>query len=1160
MTPHGANEDLIQAMVSVCAEQECDQFSLMETGAKWEEAFRFGKLRASDLTVSPRTSALMLTPDAARGEEGGPKQEAFEHYKPIKDYWHASGQWNWQQLFYYVANLWGEVGLPEAEAPASYQDTGIIDPKNGMSFDDIASYSCASFFDKAKPAVVFLYLASQARVQTANVVAELMERLKPFANVIPIGLQSIMKIDVPSLERLLAEVNGGVQLLVNFIGFRLGSGPRGKEATDVAEWLGNLDVPMLHPFFLTRTTLEEWQQARNLAPVEAMVNVVLPELDGAVETYPLAAIQPAGFNDDYQFEKKELALIEERALHFINRVQSWLRLRQTSNHEKRIALIGYNYPPGEGNLFGGSFLDTFSSLSALLFKLAEEGYHVEPMSPEELEHTFRQKQLINESAWGVNEDQDVRLRYSAEKARPYLLAQSGHRQISEQWGAYPGDVMAEESAFFIPGFISGNVFIGLQPSRSAGARDTVSSYHDQSLVPHHQYAAFYAWVEKEFQAHALVHIGTHGTLEYLPGKENGMSAQCYPDQFLGAMPHFYAYYVGNPSEAMLAKRRTHAVLSSYQAPPFRDGGLHGVYAEIERLLHEYREAEQLDPGRLEAVRKEIEEKAESTGFANNRMEDIEAELQRMQYAMIPYGLHVLGSGLGHKDALLHAHYTLMHEHGGLPPLSELVAQAKQSLKTDEEAQQKEALAWIEAYIKDRTTPEAPELLQAKIQKSLEQGARAYHQSRKNEELASLMKALKGEYLPAKLAGDVLRNPDSLPTGSNLYQFDPRAVPSSSAIKRGKEIAEATLILHKESTGQLPNTVACVLWGVETSRTQGETIGQILAYIGARAVKRRHAANTEFELIPLSELGRPRINATISMSGVFRDLFPNVIEMLNELFQKLAEAEEPVEKNFFKAQTKKLYESLIAEGKNPDEAWDLATARIFGPAEGEYGTGVSHFIEEGSWGNESELGDIYKYNTQHVYSKAKRGVSEPDLYDAHMKAADIVSQLRANHEYEVTDLDDYYNFFGGLAKSIETAKGQSAAIYITDTTQKTPRTEGAKTAINRGVRTRLLNPKWIEGLLDHPYHGVQHIAKHTENLLGLAATTNEVDNWVFSAVHEAYVENAERQKGMRAANPHAYHHLVETLIEISERGYWQPSEAELASLKEAYLEAEGEMEA
>ncbi|GAB2559568.1 cobaltochelatase subunit CobN [Gracilibacillus alcaliphilus] len=1159
--PHGVENNVIMDMVEICSMWKCDQLSFMMNGAKWEQAVRFGALRGDDIRVVPKSGELILeeTVKESDPETYLQKTQALESYKQIKQYWHASSLQNWKELIYFTANLYGEKGIPAAKPPVYKDKTGIIDPKTGIYYDNAALFLRESQADVSKPKIVFFYLASQARIKTADVIAELIERLQPTVTVIPVGLVSIMKVDLDHLNRLFAGVLEDIQLLVNFIGFRLGSGPGGEDREDVPNWLKQLNIPMLHPFFLTRSTLVEWEEAKGLSPVEAMVNVVLPELDGAVETYPIAAIQSAGFNEQYQFENKELVLIEERANYFINRVHRWLHLRQTKNEEKRIALIGYNYPPGEGNLFSGSFLDTFDSISAILDKLADEGYQVEPMAKEELEMQFRRQQLFNESNWGIDEELDKRIQYPILQAKADRSRNLAQDDMKHYWGSYPGEIMTNDTAFLIPGFVNGNVFIGLQPSRNGAGQDSAVSYHDQSVPPHYQYQAFYTWLEQGFRSDAVVHIGTHGTLEYLPGKENGMSASCFPDQLIQALPHFYLYYIGNPSEAMLAKRRTHAVLSSYQAPPFRDGGLHGDYEKLEQLLHEYREAEQLDPLRCETILKELQVIADSNGFSHHEIEAIEQELQRMQYALIPYGLHTIGKGMDHEDAIQHTLYTLRKEHQG-STLKQLVAQWRPALQGQEAALEKAAASLLETYLETKELPDTQEssLAQA-FADILMYGESIYQRVRETEELPSIIQALNGGYLPAKLAGDIYRNPESLSTGSNVYQFDPRSVPSPSAVTRGTEIAEATIAQYEETHGKLLHTVACVLWGVETSRTQGETIGQILAYVGAKAVKRSEATSTTFELIPLSELGRPRINVAISMSGVFRDLFPNVIEALNDLFQKLALANEREEDNYFKAFTWKVQAQLLAEGYTEAEAFDLAASRIFGPASGEYGTGINHMIEDGNWEDEEELGEMYKHHAQYVYSKLKRGENIADLYDVHMKATDIVSQLRASHEYEITDLDDYYNFFGGLSKSIEKVKGERVDIYITDTTQQAPHTEDVKDAINRGVRTRLTNPTWIEGLLQHPYHGVQRMAKHTENLLGLAATTNKVENWVFSHVHSTYVEDKVLQEKIRQANPHAYHDLLETLVEVSERGYWEPSESEWQHLREAVLEAEASME-
>uniref|UniRef100_UPI0024097F67 cobaltochelatase subunit CobN n=1 Tax=Gracilibacillus dipsosauri TaxID=178340 RepID=UPI0024097F67 len=859
--PHGADNEVMERMVDICKAYECDQLSLMINGAKWEEFIRFGPLDGSDIQLEPRSGQLAIS-DKNNDDVDQQKlrRQALEDYEQIKRYWHASSIPNWQELIYFVANLYGEAGVPLAKAPSYHDKTGIIDPETNIYYDsvDLFLHECGE--DPFKPKIVFFYLASQARIKTVDMIRELKERLKPFATVIPIGFSSIMKLDVEELDRIFTEMTDKIELIVNFIGFRLGTGPKGEGRADVTEWLEKLNVPMIHPFFLTRTTLTEWEEAKSLSPVEAMVNVVLPELDGAIETYPIAAIQSIGFDEKYQFEIKELALIEDRVNYFIHRIDRWLRLRRTENRYKRLALIGYNYPPGEGNLFSGSFLDTFSSISALLNKLAEEGYQVEPMSKEELEIQFRRYQLFNETSWGVDEDLDERLRYSVDKANLHLNKYREQEKVNSYWGHYPGEIMTDGTDFFIPGFINGNVFIGLQPSRTGSDRDSSTNYHDQSIPPHHQYQAFYTWLEKEFRSDAIVHIGTHGTLEYLPGKENGMSSACFPDQLVQSLPHFYLYYIGNPSEAMLAKRRTHAVVSSYQAPPFREGGLHGVYLELEHLLHEYREAEQLDPLRCGKILEEIEAIANKSGFSNKQFEEIEQELHRMQYALIPYGLHTIGEGLGHEDAIDHTVYTMRKEHKGIMSLKNLVVQLKPALEDREGVLEKEAAILLEKYIESKEIPYAKEdsLVKA-ASNTLAYGEHIYLQARGNKELPSIIRALNGGYLSAKLAGDVYRNPESLPTGSNVYQFDPRSVPSSSAINRGKEIAEATLAQYYEANGRIPHTVACVLWGVETSRTQGETIGQILAYVGAKAVKRSDATNMTFELIPLAELGRPRIN-------------------------------------------------------------------------------------------------------------------------------------------------------------------------------------------------------------------------------------------------------------------------------------------------------------
>lgn len=714
--------------------------------------------------------------------------------------------------------------------------------------------------------------------------------------------------------------------------------------------------------------------------------------------------------------------------------------------------------------------------------------------------------------------------------------------------------MAEGTDFLIPGVEVGNVFIGLQPARGREAEQE-HSYHDKTLPPHHQYVAFYQWIREEFQADALIHVGTHGTLEFLKGKESGMSAECYPDRLVYDLPHFYLYYCGNPSEAVVAKRRTCAQLISYQPPVSEESDLYGAYLELSTEIDNFHHAQALSPAMAEQIRQRITALAEELKLPDD-LELLEKELYRMQHSLIPRGLHVFGQAYSEEEAKRYALGLLQTQRDGFRPLTQILNEV--NLEPGHTPQM-----LMDAFWETETLPKwlnAPAPVREELTRALGWACAAVQPSMQSRELDALVHALSGGYTPARLAGDIYRSPEVLPSGCNLYQFDSRLVPSAVAMARGQRICENTLEAYRKEEGRWPESTAVILWGLETSRTQGETLGQILAYLGVRRVASGSVWNLKLEIIPLQELGRPRIDVTVNICGFFRDMFPSLIEALDDVLWELYDREESDEMNYFRAHAKARYARLIDAGYAPEEAKQLAIARIFGPREGEYGTQLTGIIETKNWQDEAELGASFTESLCHVYTRRKRGQRVDGLYEDNLKCVEIVSQLRSNHEYEITDLDHYYEFFGGLAKSVEQARGGiRAKQYITDTTGDSPCTETADKAIARGIRTRVLNPKWIDAMLAHDYHGGEQIAARFENVMGLAATTGDVDSWIYEGLNAKYVEDRQMRRRMAENNPHAYMNILEQLMEYHSRGYWNATDQQLEQIRQVYLELENNME-
>lgn len=1127
-----------------------------------------GRLKAGDLPARPGADAEQSVAHDLRAD--------YARYVRIQEYWRGGGAANMLGLLCLAGREYGGCArLPEPAAPLYVRELCLFDPESRTIYPEPSVYRESRGYAGDRPAVALLFLGNGNPADIADCIGDIRRRLEPFADVLPIAFPSVMNVPLDRLRALLSGEGRGVDLIVNLLPFRLGIGPGGEPSFGRAtrEMLESLGAPMLHPFFLSGTTESEWKQSvRGLAPSQLLVQVVLPELDGSIETYPIAALQRQRDMSELGVPLSRLAPLPERTDRLIARIRRWLALRGKPNRDKRLALVGYNYPPGEGNVFGGSFLDTFESLSRLLTRLRREGYDVEEMSAAELRSRFADGGLVHSGKWTGEKAADGMLRYADPAFAAKLSGRAWGEEAVSRWGEPPGEIMTEDGSFLLPGIVNRNVFIGLQPSRGIHEQPE-KAVHDRSLLPTHAYTAFYQWIRDELEADAVIHIGTHGTLEFQRGKEVGLSGDCVPDDLIGDLPHLYYYYVGNPSEAMIAKRRSHAVLIGYQAPPFAEAGLHGEWLGLEALLHEYREAELLDPDRCGDILRKLREAAETLHFSAVTPEEMEEELYRMRRSLIPGGLHALGDAYAPEVAAAHMRFVLRHERSEARSLRGLLAE-RRGWRADELAEgghtdalrelDREAETLVGAYLETKALPPAyaedPAELRSALLRSLEFGHRAYLSSMANEETEGLLRALAGQYVPAKLAGDALRSPEVLPSGRNLYQFDPRAVPSATAAERGATVADQSIRQYVERHGEYPKTTAVVLWGLETSRTQGETIGQIFRYMGVRFGGGSGTFRTEYAIVPLSELGRPRLNVVVHMTGLFRDMFPGLLDDLNRIFRQVSELEEDDEQNLFKAHTRKTEAELLAAGCEPERARDLACARVFGPAEGEYGTTVTRLIETRQWSEEAELGQAYADSQQHVYSLRERGRAEPELFRAHLRAVDIVSQIRSSHEHEVTDSDHYYEYFGGLSKSVELARGKPVDIHITDTTGERIAAEPAEQAIARGVRTRLTNPKWIDALLEHPYHGAQHIARRFEYVLGLAATTGKVEPWVFAALHDVYVDDVERSRQMRENNRWAYHALLETLLESHQRGYWQPDDSQLERLRQTYVDLEGDLEA
>ncbi|WP_400153505.1 cobaltochelatase subunit CobN [Candidatus Methanomassiliicoccus intestinalis] len=1020
--------------------------------------------------------------------------------------------------------------LPDVSYNFIREGVYIKDPITNKEYDSIDEYNLdhpASHSGK----VLITYSGNNYPTKNTEGIRLLFNKICEFADVLPIAMNSY---NIRYVE-LMKSICGNPDVIVNVLPFRFMAGPMGGDSVSAVDLLRDLDATYISPFFLTKSTKEEWESSKaGINPMEFMLNIFLPELDGALCTIPLGFNKEIEYLDDYGLSVTEVMPLEDRVERIAGKVKNYIKLRKKKNSEKRVAIISYNYPPGEGNLFGGSFLNGAGSISNILNMLSSDGYYVKRISPDDLIEQFINEGILNDGRWMSPSERIIR--YADKSAHP--------QQVIKTWGKAPGKVMVIDRDYMIPGIINGNVFIGIQPPRTSDDDDAAKQYHDQEMPPHHQYLAMYEWIENVFKADVVIHLGTHGTLEFLPGKESAMSSQCYPDLIMRDMVHIYIYYSGNPSEAMIAKRRSHACLVSYMPPPFIRSEIYGELAELEEAIAEYRESVKTDSGRGEVLHESIISKAGEMRLPTD-INELEDELISIRNSLIPKGLHTFGTAYSQDEGESYAINSMKFPHDDIIQLENLLKDADD-----------DAIARI--YHNYNVSNQIPEDLckNEDAVKTLEYEYILVEKSTTSKELSGLQKALCGRFIDVKPGGDSMKNPEIFPTGCNIVQFNPDYVPTMAAFERGMQAAEDTIQQYKIKNGEYPHSVALVLWGLETSRTQGLTIGQLCWYLGLKLVKTSGNFTDRFEVIPLSELGRPRIDVIVSMCGFFRDMFPNLVTGLSQLFSMIQSLDETEDLNYYKLHTNNNRTFLESKGYSGTELNDLSECRLFGPAKGEYGTSITKAVNESSWKDENELGDIFENSLHYAYSRKFHGHDVEGLLRNNHVNVDVVTQVRDSIDRELIDLDHYYEFLGGLSKTVETARGgNKASVFVVDGSGYKVRTQDVKRSIEHGIRTRLLNPKWIDGLLEVKYHGAQNVNDRFENVLGLAATLGEVDSSVFSDMLKCYVEDADMQRRMRENNNWAYMSMLERLSEANSRGYWNADEKELEILRNAYEKSE-----
>jgi magnesium chelatase subunit H len=1016
-------------------------------------------------------------------------------------YWLAGSAGNFESMVRLLVHKYatGERaalrGAKPPPMPIEYPDMGIYHPRAAPKIvTEIAAIpSCK--YAKGTIGVLLLrsYILAEDTAHYDGVISALEVEGYNVRPIFAVGLDQRKAIDTYFMRDGAATVDA----VLSLTGFSLVGGPAYNDSAAAEVTLAALDVPYIVAAPLEFQTLDEWENdTRGLTPIEATLMVALPELDGGTMPTVFGGRRSGGT----ALEQRRMCVHPERAAKLAARIGRLVHLRKASRAERKIGIVLFNFPPNAGATGTAAYLSVFASLHNTLGAMRDAGYTVEvPATVDDLRARILQG---NAAQYGTLANVGAKVHRDAHIRRETFLP-----EIEKVWGPAPGRQLSDGASIFVMGETFGNVFVGVQPAFGYEG-DPMRLLFEGGFAPTHAFSAFYRYLSDDFGAHAVLHFGTHGALEFMPGKQAGLSAKCWPDRLIGTLPNFYLYAANNPSEGLLAKRRGMATLISHLTPPV---GAAGLYKGLVELKSSLARARSLAPDAPETERLTLAELVQAQASALDlaaaepawdnpaaAMQKLNVALLELEYTLIPEGLHIVGQ----------------------PP--------------DEAAR---------ARVLDA----------AGITEPVER-ARVEALMAADSELPAIIAALDGSYIRPAPGGDLLKTPAVLPTGRNLYGFDPFRMPTEYAVRDGAKQAEKILARYAADSGGIPETIALMLWGADNLKSEGGPLAQALYLLGATPRRDGYGRLCGAELIPLSTLGRPRIDVIVTLSGIFRDLLPMQTKLLAEAALLAAQADEPVSQNYVR---KHVLAFLAEKGGSIEDA----ALRVFSNQEGNYGANVNNLIESGAWTNEDELGRAYMQRKGFAYGVNGKAARNDAVLTQVLGTVEAAYQNLESLELGVTSVDHYFDGLGGLTKAVSAVRGSAhkTALYIGDQT----RGEGLVRTLNEQValemRTRTLNPKYIEDLLVHGHEGVRQLESQVTNTLGWSATTGAVDPWVYKRITETFVLDKTMRDRIAALNPTASARLTNRLLEAQERDYWSPDEATLAALRNAGEELEDRLE-
>ncbi|MCW4010839.1 MAG: cobaltochelatase subunit CobN [Candidatus Bathyarchaeota archaeon] len=1135
---------------------------------------------------------------------------ASEDYKKIFGYINYGGKKNFENLLLYLANRFTGTDF-EFAACAQPHWEGIYHP----DFDYVPTLE-EYVEKKVQPnrlTVGIWFHQSHWQGGNTSFVDSLVRDLEQHdANVLPVFFSG-SKDESLGINRLewvidnyfMKDGKPTVDVVISALSFSLTTALSGANAPAA---LKKLDVPVLKAI-TTCNTFDEWHNTlQGLSILDVPANIAMPEFDGALITVPVAAMDFSQTSSSTGTRLITFEPIPERIAKLVRLSLNWGRLRRLSNSEKKVAIIFHNYPPRNDTIGHAFGLDSSVSIMNILRDLKEQGYGLDcmPESSQKLMDTIVNG-LTNDRRWASTEELAARAvaKIPGEQYAKWFseLPVDVREKMEKDWGKAPGTLFSHNGTLLIAGIINGNVFIGLQPPRGY-LENSSSIYHSPDLSMPHHYYGYYHWIRNVFKANVIMHIGTHGSLEWLPGKSAGLSDSCSPDIAISDLPNIYPYVITNPGEGTQAKRRSYCCIIEHLIPVMHNADTYEELAKLEVQMKDYYHAKTVDQGKLPVAQKLIWETViqakldhdlevtQESAFADfdEFLEQLHAYINELSDAQIRDGLHIFGEPP--TDTRLEEFLVNLTRlsNGSVPSLRQSIAELK-GFNYDELLANRGKLnadgKTNGDIIKDLTSLSfelikqfkaadfntqtldsiASEVLgecSPKVKRCLSYVAEFLVPAlaATTDELTNTLAASAASYISPGPSGSITRGmADVLPTGRNFYSVDPRAVPTRASWEVGVALGDALLGRYLKEEGKYPENVGIIIWATDIMKTKGDDIAEILYLMGVTPVWEDSSGRVVgVKAIPMETLKRPRVDVTIRISGLFRDTFPNVVHLLDEAVALVAALKEPQEENFIAKHVDAEIEERTAQGVDAEKAHEEAHYRIFGDRPGAYGCGVSEAIDAKDWKEQKDLSDIYVTWGSYAYTRKKYGNSVPEQFKRRLSKINVTVKNQDSREYDILDGDDWYDAHGGMINAVKIVGGTKPRSYCGDSSD--PNRVKVRSTVEETCqvfRSRLLNPKWIQSMKRHDYQGAADLARTMDFVFGWDATVEAVEDWMYEDLAKKYVLDKDMQQWLKDVNPHALQNMVERLLEAIQRGMWEASEDMKKQLQDLYLNIEGLLE-